>query len=191
MKGVLLSAIAAGLAVASPQPQAGLAVNTTTCNGETYVYQALAGYGFTPSDSRDKFGDTAGGIGSSAAIDQSSWKVDSNGVYTGILWALPDRGWNTEGTLNFQPRVHKFAVTFSPNYTSTASAQSAPNVHLQYLDTVRFTDPAGTPLTGLDADMQPPYINYPGFPELPAATPVMALAAMEPVVIVSWEILKA
>lgn len=166
----LLSTVAAGLAWASPYRRADSTVNTTTCNGQTYVYQALAGYGFTPSDSRDKFGDTAGGIGSSAAIDLKSWSVDHNGVYTGILWALPDRGWNTEGTLNFQPRVHKFHITFKPSYNSTASSPSSPNVQLQYLDTVRFTDPAGTPLTGLDPDMHPPYITYPGFPELPAAT---------------------
>ncbi|KIW88630.1 uncharacterized protein Z519_10676 [Cladophialophora bantiana CBS 173.52] len=170
MKTLLLSTLAASLALASPARRAGAAVNTTTCNGQTYVYQALAGYGFTPSDSRDKFGDTAGGIGSSAAIDQHSWRVDSNGVYSGILWALPDRGWNTEGTLNYQPRVHKFQITFTPNYNSTASNPSSPNVHLQYLDTIRFTDPTGTPLTGLDADLRPPYLTFPGFPDLPSAT---------------------
>jgi hypothetical protein len=35
-------------------------VNTTTCNGKTYVYQELAGYGFIPSDATDKYGDTIG-----------------------------------------------------------------------------------------------------------------------------------
>jgi hypothetical protein len=169
-KATLLAGLAAGLAVASPYRRAGSSVNSTTCNGQSYVYQALAGYGFTPSDARDKFGDTAGGIGSSAAIDQKTWSLDSNGVYTGILYALPDRGWNTEGTLNFQPRVHKFKITFKPNYTSTASSPSSPNLQLQYLDTIRFTDPAGSPLTGLDPDMHPPYLSFPGLPELPAAT---------------------
>jgi hypothetical protein len=95
---ILLCTLVLGIATATPHRRAAPSVNTTTCNGETYVYEALAGYGFTPSDARDKFGDSAGGIGSSAAIDQSSWKLN-NGVYTGILWALPDRGWNTEGKL--------------------------------------------------------------------------------------------
>ncbi|KAJ9609005.1 hypothetical protein H2200_006776 [Cladophialophora chaetospira] len=170
IRTILLFTVAASLAWASPYRRADLVVNSTTCNGQTYVYQALAGYGFTPSDSRDKFGDTAGGIGSSAAIDQKSWTVSSDGVYTGILYGLPDRGWNTEGTLNYQPRVHKFQLTFKPGYNSTVSSPSSPNVHLKYLDTIRFTDPAGTPLTGLDADQHPPYLNFPGFPELPAAT---------------------
>jgi hypothetical protein len=91
IRTLLLTALTAGLTrtLASPYERAATAINTTTCNGKTFVYQALAGYGFTPSDSRDKFGDTAGGIGSSAAIDQKSWEVDSNGVYTGILWGLP------------------------------------------------------------------------------------------------------
>lgn len=67
-------------------------VNQTTCDGRQYTYQQLAGYGFVPSDARDKFGDTIGGIGSSAAIDRKSWKK-KGGSYTGILWGLPDRGW--------------------------------------------------------------------------------------------------
>jgi hypothetical protein len=36
------------------------AVNTTNCNGATYVYEEMAGYGFIPSDARDRFGDTIG-----------------------------------------------------------------------------------------------------------------------------------
>ncbi|EXJ92572.1 hypothetical protein A1O3_01124 [Capronia epimyces CBS 606.96] len=170
MKHMLLSALFAGLAWASPTQPAVTAVNTTTCNGQTFVYDALAGYGFTPSDARDKFGDTAGGIGSSAAIDLRSWKVDRAGVYSGILWALPDRGWNTEGTLNFQPRVHKFQITFKPNYASTTQNPSSPNLQLKLVDTVRFTDPSGTPMTGLDPDGHGPYLTFPGFPSLPSAT---------------------
>ena len=48
-------------------------VNQTTCNGLTYTYQQLAGFGFIPSDARDKYGDTIGGIGSAIAIDKFSW----------------------------------------------------------------------------------------------------------------------
>lgn len=83
------------------------AVNTTTCNGKTYVYNELAGYGYVPSDAYDKYGDTIGGIGSSIAIPRKSWSVNKKGVYTGTFYAIPDRGWNTEGTLNYQSRIHK------------------------------------------------------------------------------------
>ena len=68
-------------------------VNQTTCNGKAYIYNNLAGYGFIPSNARDKFGDTIGGIGSAVAIDQRSWTQTGHGTYQGIIWTLPDRGW--------------------------------------------------------------------------------------------------
>ena len=66
--------------------------NQTTCDGRQYTYQELAGYGFVPSNAVDKYGDTLGGYGSAIAIDRSSWKL-KDGIYTGVLWAVPDRGW--------------------------------------------------------------------------------------------------
>lgn len=89
----ILSLGLVGIASAIPTVRsAEPAVSSTTCKGQTYVYEGFAGYGFTPSNSRDKFGDTAGGIGSSATIDRNSWKRDGDS-YTGIVWNLPDRGW--------------------------------------------------------------------------------------------------
>lgn len=67
-------------------------VNRTECVNRTYTYERLAGYGFVANDARDKFNDTLGGFGSSIAIERKSWKKQ-DGVYTGILWGLPDRGW--------------------------------------------------------------------------------------------------
>lgn len=74
-------------------PKAVSVVNQTNCDGKQYSYQSLAGYGLIPSNARDKTGDTIGGIGSSVAIDRSSWKKTKDGSYTGILYAIPDRGW--------------------------------------------------------------------------------------------------
>lgn len=142
-------------------------MNQTDCNGNTYTYQEMAGYGFIPSDARDKFGDTIGGIGSSIAIDKTTWAKHGHS-YTGILWALPDRGWNTEGTLNYQNRVHKIQVTLTPNETATVANPSGPNLQLKYLDTVLFTDPTGTPVSGLDGGLHGPYLSFPGFPDLPS-----------------------
>lgn len=144
-------------------------VNQTTCNGAQYTYQSLAGYGFIPPNARDKFGDTIGGIGSSAALDANSWKKSKDGSYTGILYALPDRGWNTQGTLNYQNRVHKILIHLTPQPNATVDNPSAPNLQLEYLDTILFTDPIGQPTTGLDADATGS-LAYPGFPPLPAAT---------------------
>ena len=81
---------------ASVFPRASPVVNQTTCDGKQFTYQYLAGYGFIPSNARDKYGDTIGGIGSSIALDRSSWKKKSKrgkDYYTGVLYVLPDRGW--------------------------------------------------------------------------------------------------
>ena len=76
-----------------PSPAPLPVINQTTCDGEQYTYQELAGYGFVPSDARDKFGDTLGGYGSAIALDRSQWRKVRDGEYTGIVYAIPDRGW--------------------------------------------------------------------------------------------------
>ncbi|KAL9099303.1 MAG: hypothetical protein Q9187_009517, partial [Circinaria calcarea] len=76
---------------------------------------------------------------------------------------------NTEGTLNVQNRVHKIAFTFTPRPNATLASPSGPNLQLNYLRTVLFTGPDGTPTTGLDADAIGS-ITYAGFPQLPVAT---------------------
>jgi hypothetical protein len=68
-----------------------------TIKGDHYKYLSLVGKGEFPSDGRDKFGDTAGGWGSGIAADVNTWKKRNDGFYEGILYAVPDRGWNTNG----------------------------------------------------------------------------------------------
>ncbi|KAF7717010.1 Uncharacterized protein PECH_003175 [Penicillium ucsense] len=146
MKPTLAIALLASVADAASH-----VVNETTCGGHTYKYTGLAGYGFIPSDATDKFGDTIGGIGSSAAIDQWSWRK------------------NTNGTLNYQARIHKFGLTLEINHKASAKYPSQPNLRLKYLDTILLTGPDGQPTTGLDADAIGA-ASYPGFPPLPVAT---------------------
>lgn len=76
-----------------PSPAPLPVTNQTTCDGEQYTYQELAGYGFVPNDARDKFGDTLGGYGSAIAMDRRQWRKAKDGSYTGIVYAIPDRGW--------------------------------------------------------------------------------------------------
>lgn len=141
-------------------------VTVTTCVGKVYTYNELAGYGFIPNDARDKCGDTIGGIGS--AIATMSWQKIGNN-YEGTLFVQPDRGWNTNGTINFIPRVHKFIIKLMPMPDATAQNPSGPNAEFTYLDTMPLKAPDRTPCTGLDADGDG-YITYPGFPQLPVAT---------------------
>ncbi|KAJ5572946.1 secreted protein [Penicillium hetheringtonii] len=136
-------------------------VNQTTCGDTTYQYTGLAGYGFIPSNATDKYGDTIGGIGSSIAIDQSSWHKLGQDDYVGTVYAVPDRGWNTNGTLNFQNRIHKFAISLKLVANASASNPSKPNIRLKYQDTILLTGPDGEPTTGLDADTDG-HASYPG-----------------------------
>ncbi|KAG6360289.1 hypothetical protein INS49_011346 [Diaporthe citri] len=148
----------------------GTPVNSTNCNGKSYSYNELAGYGIIPSNATDKFGDTIGGIGSAIALDQSSWKKTDDGLgYEGLLWTSPDRGWNTQGTLNFINRVHKFHITLVPQPNATIDSPASPNLNFDYVDTILLSGPDGQPTTGLDADGSGG-LEYDGFPQLPAAT---------------------
>jgi len=144
-------------------------VNVTTCNGKKYVYEELAGYGKLPANFRDKYGDTLG-VGSAIALDKkkSKWRKNKGkkGSYEGVIYGLPDRGWNTEGTQNTQSRIHKFAFTFEI-VDATIENPASPNFKLEYLDTLLLTGPDGTPLTGLDPTGT---VKYEGFPILPLAT---------------------
>jgi hypothetical protein len=140
----------------------------TSCVGKQYTYSELSGYGFIAGDARDKFGDTLAGIGSSIAIDKTSWTMKGN-TWTGLLYALPDRGWNTEGSVNYNPRVHKLTIKFTPNPAATVANPSEPNIQFDYLDTILLKAPDGSPTTGLDAD-EKGGLSYPDFPFLPAAT---------------------
>ncbi|XXG95843.1 hypothetical protein Hte_002114 [Hypoxylon texense] len=144
-------------------------VSKTTCGGITYEYEELAGYGYVVSDAVDKYGDVLGALGSSIHIDQASWKKLNNGSYTGLLWSLPDRGWNGQGTVNYHPRVHKFTIVFTPNPSATVENPSGPNLFFKYQDTILFTAPDGTSLSGIDPDATG-HLSYAGFPELPVAT---------------------
>ncbi|KAK6532153.1 hypothetical protein TWF694_003313 [Orbilia ellipsospora] len=140
------------------EPTSGF-VNQTVCNGKTYTYRALNGYGFVPSNGRDKYGDTAS-IGSSIKI--SGWTLDpATGSYSGTLWGLPDRGWNVEGTINAQPRVHKYSLTFTPKASSLT-----PNLAFTYVDTILLTDPNGKPMSGLESNT---VLQFPGYPAMPAS----------------------
>lgn len=165
-RAVLAALSLSSAAFAIPNPAS--LVFETTCVGKKFAYNELAGYGFLPGDFRDKYGDTLGGFGSSMAIDRTSWKKKGNS-WTGLLYALPDRGWNTQGSTNYNPRVHKLKIKLTPQPRATVQKPSKPNIEFEYLDTILLKGPDGAPTTGLDADSKGG-LQYKGFPLLPAAT---------------------
>lgn len=119
---LLLASLAAGAVLKHSN-----SVKETTCKGETYQYQELAGYGLIKSNARDKFGDTIGGIGSAISIPRASCKRGKHGAYTGTLFATPDRGWNTQGAYCQIQIMVPLTLTLyqAPSIIRTASTSSA------------------------------------------------------------------
>jgi hypothetical protein len=74
---------------------------------------------------------------------------------------------NTQGTQNFQSRVHRFSITFTPKPNASVASPSPPNLVFNYKDTILFFGPDGLPTTGLDPTTTH---TYPGFPVVPYTT---------------------
>ena len=126
-----------------------------------FVNHGLIGVGRTPADTRDKFGETT--ISSSGIVaDLKAWRRDGDS-YLGTIYQLPDRGWNTGGTIDYRPRLHRLAIAFNPAAPAQRNA-----VIVTLADTILLTDANGEPLTGLDPDGMRPAAN--GFPDLPRAS---------------------
>jgi hypothetical protein len=155
------------LAALAPAP-ATLAAETVTVGDLVFVNKALVGVGRLPADLRDKFGETFGS-GSGMAVDPTSWTRTPAG-YQGTFYMLPDRGYNVSGTTDYRARINKLAITFKPldDPQAVPLAQRQQSVTATLMDTILLTDPAGEPLTGLDADGIRPAAN--GLPDLPQAS---------------------
>ena len=105
---------ASGAAIVMMLATGGASAQSVRFEGKTFVNQGLVGVARGPLNAVDKFGDTLGGIGSAMAMDLQSWHKDRDGSFSGTLYMLPDRGWNTQGTVDFAGRLHRFEVTFNP-----------------------------------------------------------------------------
>lgn len=128
------------------------AAQTVTFGGGSFTSNGLVGVARVPSNALDQFGDTLGGFGSGMVMDLTKWRRVGDS-YTSELFMLPDRGWNTQGTLDYQGRLQRFALNLSPYYGSTAlPAGPAQQNQLQLAlqQTLGLTDSNGTPTTGLD-----------------------------------------
>jgi len=130
------------------------------------VNKGLVAVAQMPADRRDRFGETTIN-GSGMAVDLQSWTRTEQG-YRGLVYLLPDRGWNTTGTIDYRPRLHKMSVAISPAAAGTKPGPAvAETVEMTLTDTILLTDPDGQPLTGLDPIGVRPAAA--GFPDLPQA----------------------
>src|SRR5262249_31956714 len=94
----------------------------------------------------------------------------------GTLFMVPDRGWNTQGTLDYHGRVHSFDVTLRPFTGASTTAQN--QLSMNYRGSIPLheagnppgrgrgpTNKDGTPTTGIDPlFVRPAFFD---FPELP------------------------
>src|SRR5215510_4436091 len=134
--------------------------------GQTFVNKGLVGVARVPSNAIDQFGDTLGGFGSGMAMDLESWHKKRDGSFGGTLYMLPDRGWNTQGTVDFRGRLHRFDVTLDPLFSGSATSQN--QLQLNYRGSTLFHRWGGILTTGLDPDsVQPANL---AFPDLPVAS---------------------
>jgi hypothetical protein len=154
---------------------AATAQQSVTFEGATFVNQGLVGVTRVPSDARDQFGDTLGGFGSAMAMQPGSWRKNRDGSYSGTLFMVPDRGWNTQGTVDYRGRVHQFDITLRP-FTGASTTQQN-QLTMDYRGSVlmhessdmpgrgpRF-DREGVPTTGIDPlDVRPAFLHFPDFP---------------------------
>jgi hypothetical protein len=110
---------------------------------------------------KDKFGETFGS-GSGMTVEQGSWRRTDQG-YEGTIILLPDRGYNVAGTTDYQPRINRVTIRFTPGRTSQDGVVAT------LTDTIKLTDNAGQPLTGLDPEAGGVRKAAGGFPDMPQA----------------------
>jgi hypothetical protein len=148
---------------------AALGAESVTIRGLTFINKGLVGVGRMPASLRDKFGETFGS-GSGLAADPKSWTQTSAG-YSGVLYMLPDRGYNVSGTIDYMPRINKLSLALTPiaDPTGPATTDLQTSITANLDETILLTDSAGAPLTGLDPEEGGIRVAANGFPDLPQA----------------------
>ncbi|QRV99558.1 hypothetical protein RhiJN_27577 [Ceratobasidium sp. AG-Ba] len=159
---------------ASPDPTLWSSVKL---GSQTFVNKGLVGFGYIPASARDSYGETLGGLGSAIAIQRGSFQAGPNGTFTGRLIAQPDRGYNVEGTIDWQGRQHTFDFVLSPYYGKSKQDfdTGARSLSLQYMSTLLYSR-AGVPTSGLDATSSIASSGtYPVLPAPPGANPKLTV----------------
>ena len=123
----------------------------------------LVGVARVPANAVDSQGDTLGGFGSGMMLAPGSWKRAGKG-YTAELFMLPDRGWNTAGTTDYQGRLQKFDMALT---LDDGNPGREGQLRLTYKGALLLTDAAGAPTTGFDPTAVRP--GQGGMPDLPVA----------------------
>ncbi|KAI0682256.1 esterase-like activity of phytase-domain-containing protein [Earliella scabrosa] len=156
--------------LAEPDPKFAVKVKL---GGRTYINKGLVGFGLIPSNFRESTGDTLGAIGSAIEIKGGSWVQKSDGTFTGTFVTQPDRGFNVDGTIDWQNRQHIIDFVLSPYYgTEELDFNDAQNtLNLTYRSTLLYTERDAQKTTGLDALGVRPAQALTADPVLPVSGP--------------------
>lgn len=135
-----------------PNRVTGLGSTSVTVGGQVFVNQGMVGAGRSLASLRDFNGDTLGSF-SGMALDLATWRRVGNG-YSGLLYTLPDRGYNDVFFSNYRSRISAFNLAFTP-YTGSTLPQdiaSQSQVILTYNASRSFflNDFNNAPTTGED-----------------------------------------
>ncbi len=103
-----------------PNRTTGLGSTSVTVGGQVFVNQGMVGAGRSSASLRDFNGDTLGSF-SGMALDLATWRRAGNG-YSGLLYTLPDRGYNDVFFSNYRSRISAFNLAFTP-YTGATLPQ--------------------------------------------------------------------
>ncbi|CAL1710831.1 unnamed protein product [Somion occarium] len=157
---------------AEPDPSFATSVKL---NGVTFVNKGLVGFGLIPSDFKESTGDTLGGIGSAIALKKGTFQQNADGTFSGTFITQPDRGFNVDGTVNYQARQHVIDFVLSPYYgdVDLSFADAQKTLQLTYKSTLLYTERNDVQTSGLD----PLAVRaaQSGFPNILAADPEMPI----------------
>jgi hypothetical protein len=140
------------------------------------VNKGIVGFGLIPSDFKESTGDTLGGFGSALAIKYGTFK-HAHGKFKGTFVMHPDRGFNVNGTVDYQARQHEIDFVLSPYYNAEnlSFTDAQKTLEVTYKHTTLQVERHNTKTSGLDAlAVRPPQS---GFPNVPTADPEMPIAS--------------
>lgn len=146
-------------------PHSAMAEGSVSLGGATLSNKGLVAVGRIPANQKDKFNETFGS-GSGMAIDPTAWKKDGDG-YTGAMWLLPDRGYNVEGTTDYNDRLNRIEFRLTPAKGSLPANEQQMGMDAKLADTILLMDDQGKNMTGLDpeAGVRPAAGKLPALPQ--------------------------
>ncbi|MEJ0026473.1 MAG: esterase-like activity of phytase family protein [Rhizomicrobium sp.] len=128
---------------------------------EPAIRPQLVGVGRIASDALDRQGETLGGFGSGMMLVPHSWhRVGKK--FVAHLDLLPDRGWNTAGSVDYRARVQEFDIGLLPD---DGAPGHEGQLTLALKKSLLLMDDKGMPTTGFDpVDVRPAAGAIPDLP---------------------------